>query len=502
MRHRDTSSVVAASVRSQTAGPAVISIRNRLALCLSLIVLAWTGVAASKVEAIPLFANGQQVSCEQCHTAPPNLNQYGRYILATNFSKVLDAHAQMQSNLRDPVSLEVTGNGSNTPDPTLPKTFVGLAQLLSGGNLGQQVTYYSSVPIVEDGYPSPAVDQFWGAYNGFSGGDGSLQLGKFPTPMFAPWLSQSLSLAGYSLAAMPVGLNTVGIGDNRWGASYTQLGRNGLVGNVAYLTNTGPLERAYNSNINSTTAGAEGQSFVASLQQMAIDSHFTGGVAFMRGGFPLPSGATDAFTRTMALVSYSTSPKYDLIAMALVGHDNNPNDGASPASGSNGWSVEGIFGPRPWLHLDARYERTNDGLGTMQNNYIGDVAFSIRPNLVLTIENVSSVGARPVISYQVLYAGPWIQHRGTQTVAAATAGAPDLAAGKQIYAENCAACHGATGEGGVGPSLRQIAKRQSLAQTITFIESPPGDVMPKLYPSTLSAAQVKDVAAYISQTFL
>jgi hypothetical protein len=49
-------------------------------------------------EAIPVFANGQGVSCEQCHSAPPNLNQYGRYILATNFSKALDAHAQMREN--------------------------------------------------------------------------------------------------------------------------------------------------------------------------------------------------------------------------------------------------------------------------------------------------------------------------------------------------------------------------------------------------------------------
>ena len=337
---------------------------------------------------IPIFANGQGDDCEQCHNAPPSLNAYGRYILATNFSKVLDAHAQMKENLHDPVSIDVTGNGSNSPTPGLPKIFVGLAQLLSGGNLGQDVTYYSSIPIIEDGFPSSAVDQLWGAYNGFAGGDGSLQVGKFPTPIFAPWLSQSLSLAGYSLGAVPIGLNTAGIGDNRWGASYTQTGRNGLIGNVAYLTNTGPLERAYNSNINSTTAGAEGQSFVASLQNMAINSHFTGGIAFMSGGFPLPSGATDNFTRSVALASYSASSKYDLVAMTLIGHDSNPNDGASPASGSKGWSFEGIFGPLPWLHLDARYERTNDGLGNIQKNYIGDIAISIRPNLVVTLEDV------------------------------------------------------------------------------------------------------------------
>jgi hypothetical protein len=209
--------------------------------------------------------------------------------MATNFSKVLDAHAQMRDNQKDPISLVVAGNGSNTPDPTLPKTFVGLLQLNSAGYLGQDVTYYASLPIVEDGFPAQAVDQLWGAYNGFSDGNGSLQFGKFPTPVFAPGLSQSLSLAGYSLAAMPVGLNSVGIGDNRWGSSYTQIKRNGLIGNIAYMTNTGTLETAYNSNINNTTAGAEGQSFVAPLQQMPLNSHSTDGIAFLGGGFPLPS---------------------------------------------------------------------------------------------------------------------------------------------------------------------------------------------------------------------
>jgi hypothetical protein len=160
--------------------------------------------------------------------------------------------------------------------------------------------------------------------------------------------------------------------------------------------------------MNSVTAGAEGQSYVVSLQQMGIASHFTGGIAAMSGTFPLPSGAQDTFNRTMGLVSYSTTPKYSLIAMALIGHDNNPNDGASRASGSNGWSFEGIYTPLNWLHLDARYERTNDGLGMIQNNYVGDIAFSIMPNLVVTLENVSSVGSRPVMSYQVLWAGPWV----------------------------------------------------------------------------------------------
>ena len=70
--------------------------------------------------------------------------------MATNFSKVLNAHAQMLDNEKDPLSLVVSGEGSNTPDPTLPKVYVGVLQVNSGGYLEQDVTYYASVPIVED----------------------------------------------------------------------------------------------------------------------------------------------------------------------------------------------------------------------------------------------------------------------------------------------------------------------------------------------------------------
>jgi cytochrome c553 len=455
---------------------------------------------SSPALAIPVFANGQGVSCSQCHSAPPNLNPYGRYIMATNFAKVLDAHAQMRENLRDPISIIVAANGSNQPDPNLPKVVLGLLQANSAGYLGQDVTYYASVPIVDSGFPAAGVDQLWLAYNGFDRGNGSLQVGDFPTPVFAPWLSQSMSLSGYALAAMPVGLNFVGVGDNRWGASYTQMGGGGLIANVAYMTNAGPLERAYDSNMVDATAAAEGQSYVVSLQHMGIASHFTGGVAFMGGTFPLPSGAQDSYTRTTALASYSTSPNYSLIAMALVGHDQNPLDIPGVQSGSNGWSFEGISSPLPWLHLDARYERTNDGLGTIQNNYVGDVAFSILPNLIVTLENVSTVGGRPLTSYQVLWAGPFIKHSASQTGPQVSSSPQVLARGQKIFAANCAACHGTSGEGGAGPNLHGIAGRKSLDETVAFIESPPSG-MPKFYPSTLSADDVKAVAAYISQTF-
>ncbi len=477
-------------------------VRRQTKYCIaSLVVVACNPVAA---QAIPVFANGGGVSCQTCHNAPPNLNAYGRYILGTNFVRGLNAHQQMQESLRDPFSIEVDGNGSNS-NPSNTPNVAGSGRFLGGGYLGQTVSYYASVPVISRGFPTAAVDQVWAAYNGFSAGNASVQVGKFPTPVFAPWLSQSLSLAGYSLAAMPVGLNTVGLGDNRWGASYTQIGRSGLIGTAAYVTNSGPIEGAYRNVFGDS---GEGQSFVGSLQFLAPAAHVTGGFATIAGTSPLPSGSRDRFTREMALLSYSTSTFYSINAMALIGQDNNPLDGAG-SSGSNGVSLEAIVNPNSWLHLDGRFERTNDGLGLQQNNYVTDVAFNPIPNLILTLENVSSVGQRPVMGYQLTWAGPWIRRpfpgaaaapvmRAVAPVASAIAASSD--SGAPLYATNCAACHAAGGQGGVGPDLRGIAGRLTLSATIAKIEQPSG-AMPKLYPSVLSAEQVSAVATYVRTAF-
>ncbi len=208
----------------------------------------------------------------------------------TNFSKGLNKHLQMMQNRSLPAALEVTGNASNPSDPMLPSVYSALVQFLSGGFVGPYVSYFASVPVVTGGFPANSVDQVWGAYNGFSHGNGSLQIGRFPTPIFAPWTSQSLSLSGYGVATLPVGLNASTLADNRWGASYTQFGHLGLIGNVSYLNGTGPLERAFSN-------GAEGTAWTGSLQYLSPESRWSGGFAGLRGSYPLPSGATDSYTR-------------------------------------------------------------------------------------------------------------------------------------------------------------------------------------------------------------
>lgn len=80
--------------------------------------------------------------------------------------------------------------------------------------------------------------------------------------------------------------------------------------------------------------------------------------------------------------------------------------------------------------------------------------------------------------------------------ASAAIAPPNVAHGSVLFAQNCAVCHGATGAGGAGPSLHNEGVRKPLAAAETWIENP-SPPMPKLYPGTLSAQDVADVAGYV-----
>ncbi|MDY7013146.1 MAG: cytochrome c [Cyanobacteriota bacterium] len=68
--------------------------------------------------------------------------------------------------------------------------------------------------------------------------------------------------------------------------------------------------------------------------------------------------------------------------------------------------------------------------------------------------------------------------------------------GRDIFQINCAACHGITGTGQVGPSLRRIAKRKSkfdLIHQVTDGKTPP---MPMFQPTPQEMA---DLLEYLHQ---
>ena len=83
----------------------------------------------------------------------------------------------------------------------------------------------------------------------------------------------------------------------------------------------------------------------------------------------------------------------------------------------------------------------------------------------------------------------------TGATAVATASATG---GERLYATNCSACHGRSGEGGVGPVLKGLSARLDLDKTIAWIKNPSAR-MPKLHPSPLDDNAVAAIAAYVQR---
>src|SRR4051794_21923971 len=69
----------------------------------------------------------------------------------------------------------------------------------------------------------------------------------------------------------------------------------------------------------------------------------------------------------------------------------------------------------------------------------------------------------------------------------------DTGKGRDLFATYCSSCHGAHGEGSVGPPLKHVQQWAGLDEIVGQIKAPRG-AMPKLYPSLLNDDQVVEVA--------
>jgi ubiquinol-cytochrome c reductase cytochrome c subunit len=152
----------------------------------------------------------------------------------------------------------------------------------------------------------------------------------------------------------------------------------------------------------------------------------------------------------------------------------------------HGTGAQGFIGP----HI-AGINWTVGGLHTIVRNglggYGGMPAFRVE---AVTDQNIADIAAY-LASLQ-----PASPPASSPLPSASSSPTNDIAHGHQVYMANCAACHGASAQGGVGPALTGEKNRKDTAAAIAWIKNPKLP-MPKLYPDVLSEKDVEDVAAYI-----
>lgn len=467
----------------------------------------------ARAQAVPVFANGQGVSCQTCHTTFPAMTPYGMMTMMTNFQN-LDYKKQRQAF---PLALrsKIVSYLSNADHPQ--QTVVNTLSILGGGFLGKNFTWYGEQPIVDTGNPG-TTEQLWVSWNGLFHGTNSLQVGKahawFP---FMP--AHGWSLSDYLLATQDSGQNTFEPSGSRWGYTFNGMS-NEFMYALSYTTSVEPLQHAFDFN---RASGNRVLDFNVSYGGMT--EPWTVGLVAMRGTAPLFDAVagtladTDLFTREGLYFSYQTR-KWFVQTMYYHGYDSQPDIGAAPAP-FNAGMIEYTRNLSAKDYVLARFDVASSD--TLNRQYVLDYAHNFVPNLKTTFEVGMATGNHPSFGLALDWAGPW--QAGTrfttdlQTVAlnapTATAQPPSAApvpatptpaaasvpagdpnnGARLVQANGCAGCHGAGLKGGgIGPALFGIEHRLTPDQISAFIAHP----KPPMPNFGFSETQRRDIAAYLA----
>jgi mono/diheme cytochrome c family protein len=451
--------------------------------------------------AVPVFANGQGVSCETCHTTFPAMTRYGMMVMMTNF-QILNEHLQMQA-LPLSMRLYITSMLANKSQPG--STQVSDLSLLGGGFMGRNFTWYVEQHAIDSGTIG-ATEQSWISWNGLFAGTNSLQAGKFHTPFpFMP--AHAWTISDYLLAAQTTGQNGFNPNDARWGLAFNGMS-NEFMYNLSYLTGSGPMGDAldYNSTKNPRTLD-----FNVSYGGMSIP--YSVGIVGIGGTSPLHAPYTglfdglNGFTREGLYLGYQTNI-WHFQTMYYHGFDDHP----SPSEFNiplNGYFFEAERDIGWRNHVLVRYDVASSD--TLDRQYVLDLAHNIQPNLALIGELNTGPERRPQIAFQIAFAGPYqygkrylfAEPQGVHLVPAGAAAAAVPAAApaddadqgaRLVQASGCTGCHGATFQGALGPALYGIEHRLSPAAIAMHIKSP----TPPMPNFGFTDAQIRDIVAYLS----
>lgn len=103
------------------------------------------GISAADVHAIPLYARSRGLSCIDCHSVAPKLNQKGEEFLARGYRRTAGESGKMEEF---PLSVWITGRREDRSPGTIEKTYVPKIELLSGGPLGPNASYFVEWRVV------------------------------------------------------------------------------------------------------------------------------------------------------------------------------------------------------------------------------------------------------------------------------------------------------------------------------------------------------------------
>jgi hypothetical protein len=369
----------------------------RRALFAIALVLCGAALSSAPADALPTFAKAYGVPCSVCHTVPPQLNAYGRYIQRTGYGALSRDLLKNIVPVNFSEELTYDSQASYQPHQIQP----GNVAIHAAGYLAPDVTFHIHQWILQNDQAG-GVDTLQVAYSHLFKGNGAFFAGKLSAlPVTSPFSNQS-DIAPYTSAELQVGEHMYQEDMMRWGTAASYV-RPNLFLQAGWLFSNGDLGGISDFS-NNTDKTFE---WIAAFADPG--KPFEAGAYGSVGSWPLTEGGVDPYNSFSIYVERDPGPHFapGILAIYQWAYDANP--GLASATGGMTSDLarigylQGIGPPMPVpqpmatlppAHSTAetfeiwepffdrgvyglRYELTNDGLGNVIPS--GNVDLSIQP---------------------------------------------------------------------------------------------------------------------------
>lgn len=338
--------------------------RGVAALLFSISLLVASGRPAS---ALPVFAHRYGMTCAQCHTTIPHLNNFGEAFASRGFTL---------PNPRGvfPIAAKVNlAYGSDSDPSGLPKAVVDEVELLSGGAIGKSTSYFVEQYVIDGGRPGLTRD----AWLQFRHESGRAKIGQFELPLPVEVESDRDTLSHYALYDQTVGINTFSFFDPRLGFDFSTGSED--AGFSAHVL-------ALNAYDRQTPTPRSGTDYMATLAKDAGEVT----LSTYRYQGQRNFAVQDRFWR-QGFAANVQGERLSLQAVLQTGNDTSA-DGAGMSAQSSGGFLQAQYHFNDWWSAVARYEGTNDTLGGMQRQFVLSAITRPRRNMRFTLEGMQSRG--------------------------------------------------------------------------------------------------------------
>lgn len=327
----------------------------------SLCLLLTVPVAAN---ALPVFAHRYGFSCQVCHTVVPHLNALGESFRDSGFR-----FAEREPGRAFPIAAKFNLAYASTPDGSgLPKAMLDELELLTGGHMHKNVSYFIEQYVVDGGRTGSTRDAWIAAGNTLN-----VKVGQFTLPLPVDVEDERDTLVHYAAFDQTVGANTFAFFDPRMGADISVGGANAdrATLHVIAADPHDPGSGLARNGLDLMLAAAASDRGLTFSAYRYVGTRPLGriGDAFWRQGFALGGDAG----------------KLHLDGLLQRGVDTS-YDGAGSAAASSAGYVQARWSFSPAIFAVARDDITYDDLSGVKHGFAASIVARPARNMRLTLE--------------------------------------------------------------------------------------------------------------------